>query len=228
MKKKVFAAFGIALLTVFSINSEAQKTVGNPLFLHMHDNMVKVDKYANVNGTPFLNDEWQTAAVMLANDVLAENVKVRLNLLENTLHYLDDEGNEMVSTQPVKSVMFKNAASDTSAVFVTRRFVKEGGEKLPDAWMQLLQKGKASLLKMVHKDLQDDPKQYGSATVTQSIVTEVRYYVWYQKELTRVKNVTEIADLLVNSKLYARVDKMKKNSKTEEDMRSAIAYFNNL
>jgi hypothetical protein len=52
--------------------------------------------------------------------------------------------------------------------------------------------------------------------------------VWYQNELTRVKNVTEIADLLVNSKLYARVDKMKKNSKSEEDMRSAIAYFNSL
>jgi hypothetical protein len=149
-------------------------------------------------------------------------------LLENTLHYLDEEGKEMVSTQPIKSVVFKNAASDTTAVFVTRRFVKEGGEKLPDAWMQLLQKGKASLLKMVHKELKDDPKQYGSATVTQSIVTDVRYFVWYQNELTRVKNVTEIADLLVNSKLYARVDKMKKNSKSEEDMRSAIAYYNSL
>ena len=228
MNQKVFVAFAVISLTLIGLDTRAQKSVGNPLFLHMHDNMVKVDKYANVNGTPFLNDEWQMAAVMLANDVLAENVKVRINLLENTLHYLDEEGKEMVSTQPIKSVVFKNAASDTSAVFVTRRFVKEGGEKLPDAWMQLLEKGKASLLKMVHKELKDDPKQYGSATVTQSIVTDMRYYVWYQNELTRVKNVTEIADLLVNSKLYARVDKMKKNSKSEEDMRSAIAYFNNL
>lgn len=228
MKKKAFAAFISISLTAFSLQSHAQKTVGNPLFLHMHDNMVSVDKYANVNGSPFLNDEWQLAAVLLANDVLAENVKVRLNLLENTLHYLDDTGKEMVSTQPIKSVVFKNTANDTSAVFVTRRFVKEGGEKLPDAWMQLLQKGKASLLKMVHKELKDDPKQYASATITQSIVTDTRYFIWYQNELTRVKSVTEIADLLSNSKLYGRVDKMKKNSKSEADMMTAVVFFNSL
>lgn len=228
MQKKALSVLSVLFLAVLSLNSFAQKAVGNPLFLHMHDNLVNVDKYANINGTPFLNEEWQLAAVILANDVVAENVKVRLNLLENTLHYLDDEGKEMVSTQPIKSVVFKNAANDTSSVFVTKRIVKEGGEKLPDSWMQLLQKGKASLLKMVHKELKDDPKQYGSATVTQSIVTEVRYYVWYQKELTRVKNVNEIADLLVNSKLYGFVGKMKKNSKSEDDMKAAVAYFNNL
>jgi hypothetical protein len=228
MMKSVISAFTMACLLFAFSNSQAQKAVGNPLFLHMHDNLVDVDKYANINGTPFLNEEWQLAAVILANDVVAENVKVRINLLKNTLHYLDDEGKEMVSTQPVKSVIFKNSTNDTAAVFVTKRLVKEGAEKLPDAWMQLLQKGKASLLKMVHKDLQDDPKQYGSATVTQSIVTEVRYFIWYQNELTRVKSVTEIADLLVNSKVYAQVDKMKKNSKSEEDMKTAVAYFNSL
>lgn len=228
MKSIAFAAVISFGFTVFSLNSHAQKTVGNPLFLHLHDNMVKVDKYANVNGTPFLNDDWQLAAVLLSNDVLAENVKVRLNLLENTLHYLDDEGKEMVSTQPIKSVVFKNATNDTTAVFITKNILKEGGEKLPDAWMQLLQKGKAGLLKMVHKELKDDPKQYGSATVTQSIVTDTRYFIWYQNELTRVKNVNEIADLLSNSKLYARVDKMKKNSKSEDDMKAAVAFFNSL
>lgn len=226
---KLFVAC-LTWLTVAVIcpqRAAAQKAVGNPLFLHMHDKMVQLDRYANVTGSPFLNDSFQLAAILLNDGTLAENVKVRLNVLDHELNYLDDQGREMISTQVIRSVVFKTAGNDTSSVYVTRHILKDDGGQIPEGWFQLLAKGKAALLKRYHKELKET-KAYSSATVDQNIFTEIRYYVWYNRQLTRVKNTADIADAINDAKLYALVAQQRKNLKTEEDLKATVNYFNNL
>lgn len=205
-------------------HSYAQKAVGNPMFLHMHDKMVEANRYSDIiDGTPFYKEDWQLAAVMLENNILVENVKVRINLLDNEIHYLDSTGAEMISTQHIKSIIFKNSLNDTSAVFVSG-YAFPGTDALPATnWMQLLAKGKASLLKQYDKKVAET-KGYSSATIEKNILTETKYFVWYKNTLTRVKNGAEITDLLQDPKMQAS----KKNAKSEAELKAVIDAFNSL
>ncbi|HSC54696.1 MAG TPA: hypothetical protein VLC98_13785 [Phnomibacter sp.] len=209
------------IATLFFLQAQAQS---NPLFLHLHDKMVETNKYSEVvDGSAYFNENWLDAAVMLNNNVLIENVKLRIDLLANEIHYLDSAGKEMISTQPIKSIIFKNSANDTSAVFVSGLVFPEN--KLIDAksFMQLLSKGKASLVKQYEKKITEQ-KGYASATVEKKISTEVKYFVWHNNSFTRVKNIQEIADALQDPKLAAG----KKNSKSEADLKATVDAFNKL
>lgn len=223
--KKILRLTCALILTIPLLQqSFAQKTVGNPMFLHMHDKMVQANRYSDIiDGTPYYNDDWQLAAVMLENNMLVENVKVRINLLENEIHYLDSAGAEMISTQHIKSIIFKSGNNDTSAVFVSG-YAFPANEALPASnWMQLLSKGKASLLKQYDKKIAET-KGYASATIEKNILTEIKYFVWYKNTLTRVKNGTEITDLLQDPKMQAG----KKNAKSEAELKATVDAFNRL
>lgn len=218
----------MALTLITGQNLSAQKAVGNPLFLHMNDRMVQVDKYNDIiSGTAFVDSNWQLGAVLLENGTLVENVRIRINVIDDEVHYLDEKGQEMVSTQNIKSVIFKKAENDTTAVFVSKYAFtgKEAG--MPGGWMQLIAKGKATLLKRYHKSIVES-KGYSSATVEKNIVTEVRYYVWYNGELVRVKNIADMAVALNHPAVDKYVNSMKKNAKSESDLKAVIDYFNSL
>lgn len=223
--KKITA---LALVSVCSYAAQAQKAVGNPLFLHMHDKMVQVDKYNDIlSGTVFVDSNWQLGAVLLENGTLVENVRIRINVLDDEIHYIDESGKEMVSTQNIKSVIFKKAGNDTTGVFVSKYAFSGKDAGMPGGWMQLLAKGKASLLKKYHKSIIES-KGYSSATVEKNIVTEVRYFVWYNGELVRVKNVSEVAAAINNPAVDKQLSNMKKNGKSEMELKALVDYFNTL
>jgi hypothetical protein len=48
-----------------------------------------------VNGSPFLNDEWKRCIIKLRDGRYFENVPVKLNLLNQTIHYNTAAGTEM-------------------------------------------------------------------------------------------------------------------------------------
>lgn len=218
----------IAMLCVAAKVTNAQKAVGNPLFLHMHDKMVQVDKYNDiVSGTAFVDSNWQLGAVLLENGTLVENVRIRINVLDDEIHYIDESGKEMVSTQNIKSVIFKRTGNDTTAVFVSKYAFSGKDAGMPGGWMQLLAKGKVSLLKKYHKSIIES-KGYSSATVEKNIVTEVRYFIWYNGELVRVKNVSEVAAAINNAAVDKQLSNMKKSGKSETELKALVDYFNTL
>lgn len=52
-----------------------------------------IDKYpAFASGSPYFLDEWLNADIEFANGAVDKNVKVRFDLIENTLQYISPEG----------------------------------------------------------------------------------------------------------------------------------------
>ncbi len=217
----------LATTLLLVVATVAQKRVGNPLFLHMHDKMVETGKWETVlEGSPFYNAEWRPAAILLVNGTLVNNVPVRVNLLENEIHYLDTAGREMVTTQPVKSVIFSDEANDTTAVFINK-LALENADAVPDGWMQLLAKGKASLLKRFLK--QDiETKAYSSATPERRINTSIQYLLLYRGHIEKVQNLSDLANLLQNAAFSSWVARQNGHKKSEQLLKTAINYFNNL
>jgi hypothetical protein len=205
----------------------AQKQVGNPLFLHMHDKMVETGKWETViEGSPFFNANWRPAAILLANGTLVNNVPVKMNLLENEIHYLDTAGREMVTTQAVKSVIFLDENNDTSAVFVNK-LALPNAVPAPEGWMQLLAAGKASLLKRYLKQA-IETKGFSSATPERRINTTIQYLLLYKGRVEKVKSLDDIANLLESGALSTWVAQQRGNKKSEQQLKAAIDYFNSL
>jgi hypothetical protein len=179
-----------------------------------------------VEGTPFYNPEWRPASLLLANGTLVENLPVRVNLLENLIHYLDTAGREMVTMLEVKSVIFLDEGNDTSAVLVNR-LALENVSAVPDGWMQLLAKGKAILLKrFVKQDVES--KGYSASTVVTRINTIVQYLLLFNGRAERVQTMGDLAGLLENADFSAWVAQQQGSKKSEQQLKAAVDYFNSL
>lgn len=216
-----------AAMLMLAADGLSQKRVGNPLFLHMHDKMVETGKWETViEGSPFFNADWRPAAILLANGTLVNNVPVKMNLLENEVHYLDTAGREMVTTQAVKSVIFRDEGNDTSAVFVNK-LALANAVPAPEGWMQLLATGKASLLKRFLK--QDiETKAYSSATPERRINTTIQYLLLYNGRVEKVQSLDDIADLLESAAFSTWTARQRVAKKSEQQLKAAVDYFNSL
>lgn len=213
-------------LLCFCKTSQAQ-TMSQPMFMHMYGKMVQVEKYADVNGSPFFPEEWQNASLITSNGLVINNIPVKLDLLTHEIHYLDSAGSEMVSTQIIKSVIFLNTDNDTSAIFINKYALNMDGAGVTDNWMQLLAKGKATLLKQYFLTI-FETKDYGSATLVKTLRKETGYFIYTNNTLTRVKNNQDIADALKDPALDTKVSQGKKNAKAEADLKALVDYYNKL
>ncbi|MCU0333958.1 MAG: hypothetical protein MUF62_02780 [Chitinophagaceae bacterium] len=215
----------VCLLTFGS--TQAQDRPVRPLIMTFNDRHVEFDVWEKVvEGSPFFNANWRPAALLLSNGEVIEQLQVKVNLLENQIHYLDPAGREMVTMQEVKSVIFLDEANDTSAVLVNRLALTTA-TAAPDGWMQLLSKGKATLLKrMIKQDV--EVKGYGASTVVTHINTTTQYLLLFNGRIEKIQTLADIADRLENAPFSTWAAKQRGDKKSEELLKKAIDYFNSL
>lgn len=213
------------LLTFF--NTQAQSKAGRPVIMTLNDRHVEPGVWEKVvEGSPFFNSEWRPAALLLSNGTVVTQVPVKVNLLENQIHYLDSAGREMVTMHEVKSVIFLDEANDTSAVLVNRMALTKAAD-VPEGWMQLLSKGKATLLKrMIKQDV--EVKGYGASTVVTHINTSTQYLLLFNGRIEKIQTLGDIAVLLENASLSTWVAKQRGKKQSEEQLKAAVDYFNSL
>ncbi len=209
------------------VNTQAQNKAGRPVIMTLNDRHVEPGVWEKVvEGSPFFNSSWRPAALLLSNGVVVEQVPVKVNLLDNQIHYLDSAGREMVTMHEVKSVIFLDEANDTSAVLVNRLALSKAAA-VPDGWMQLLSKGKATLLKrMMKQDV--EVKGYGASTVVTHINTTTQYLLLFDGRIEKVQTLGDIADLLESASLSTWVAKQRGRKQSEEQLKAAVDYFNSL
>jgi hypothetical protein len=133
----------------------------------------------------------------------------------------------MIATTPIQKVVLVDSISQQAYTFVNGEYMPAIGRI--KGWYQLLSGGSAMLFKKINKQMQE-VKPYGSATVEQTIVTSPRYYVLYKVNLTEIKKIKELSDVLVDKR--DEVSQFVKNNnlsgKTENDFITLINYYNSL
>jgi len=98
MQKLIFIIFALSALTSRSqapgrvIDFSNSPASSNHFYLNA-DLPVVIDKYpAFASGSLYFLDEWLNADIEFANGAVDKNVKVRFDLIENTLQYISPEG----------------------------------------------------------------------------------------------------------------------------------------
>lgn len=179
---------------------------------------------AIVEGSAFFNEAFITGKIMLSDGQIFDSIMLRLDLLDNTVHYMSAKGEEMVANTLIKSVDFYDSASQKEIHFDYSDFITTSIEK---GWYQLIDTGVVRLYKRHHKSIRQN-KAYNSATIEQYITTTYTYYMLINAVFTQVKKLKSLPDMLQHKKTelleYINVNNL--TGKSDKDYQALIAYYN--
>ncbi|WP_121353272.1 hypothetical protein [Flavisolibacter nicotianae] len=225
-------------LAIFSFSCFAQKVVdvdksdGVPInsFYTVNGTPVSNVRYVRVtDGTPYFRDSWMKGVAISAKDARYQNPRVKLDLMDNEVHFLVDRESELICTIPLKDITLTDTINGTSYHFVWSPAVP-GLSSVKKGWYLQLAEGKASLYQVFNKTIQEF-KPFNSPVAEQKIVTTEDYLLAYNGSLLHPKKWKEIPALLADKKealdAFLKTDRMKEGSNAER-MAAIVSYYNSL
>jgi hypothetical protein len=179
-----------------------------------------------VSGTPFFKDEFLNGHIVLPAGQEIKGVKVKLDLYNNEVHYLNEKEEELVATLPVKEVLLEKNGSIYR--FISATGISPSAKK---GWYQvLLQNNNIALYKLYGKQLSSN-KPYGSATEEQTMNTTEHFFVHENNALLELKRLKD-APLVLASKKSQIESWLKneddKNATAERRMIALVSYYASL
>ena len=176
-----------------------------------------------VKGSPFYNDTWIKSKVVTEKGAIFQDVPIKVNLYDQTIHYQDASGKEMVTTTPLSEILFDKDAGKNRVHFINGNLLP-GGKK---GWYQLLVNDQLTLVKGFKKFLETHTS-YNTAKQF-SINTSELYSVFYKGTEYEMKRPGDMIDILPNKKaeIESHIKKNNKGSK-EEQLRSVVTFANTL
>ena len=188
-------------------------------------------KYTKVvDGTPFFKDEWMRGSVIIKSGEQYDNQMLRLDLIDNEVHYLDSIGQEMISTDAIVEVLMKDSLSGNRYRFVDSSAIAVPKSERPvNGWYQLLTIGAVNLFRKFQKEIVET-RPYGAATYEESIKTSSVFFVAHNNMFIRIKKIKEIPDILSDKRaeLNNYINSKNLTGKTDSDYTSLVDYYNSL
>lgn len=121
-----------------------------------------------------------------------DNLSIKLNLIENEIHFLDDQAKEYVLKTPARQVVLTDLVANKSYTFIQTVTPCHKNEKM---WYQVLDTGKVWLLKAEVKQITEF-KAYGSATMEEKITSSISYYLYTLSDCTPLKDPRDLWEKL--------------------------------
>jgi hypothetical protein len=218
---------------VIDVNQKTNETPNRNLLYVVGGQPFSLAKYTKVvEGTPYLSENWMRGTVIVNSGSQYDNQLLRLDLIENELHYLDSAGREMIATEPVVEVLLTDSLTGKRYRFVHSSAIAVT-EKPARGWYELLTTGTtagtANLFRQFHKEIVET-RPYGSATYEESIKTSSYFFVAYNNAFTPVKRVKDLPTILGAKKteLNNFISSRELSGKSESDFISVVEYFNSL
>ena len=179
-------------------------------------------------GTPFFKEQWMKGILVAEGGQAYKNLMLRLNLMDNEVNYRDANGQEMVTTSPIKYVILTDSSVGVKYEFALGDQMKNADKSLARTWFQVLVNGKVSLCLQMNKRIHETIP-YGTATTEQDIVTINYYYLQMNNNFTRFKwedwqdpfkdKKDQLAQFIKSNHL---------KGKSAEDYTKLVQYYNTL
>jgi hypothetical protein len=179
----------------------------------------------NYDGSPFIYDNWLLARLILPDDRIADSVYVKLNAYNKTLHFKDDNGEEMQSRVRIKQITIidKNAIWQ-GAIFRT------GYNNDPNAFFQVLADGKNIQLLKKMMILKWESKVLGAEDKRTLQLDSELYFAIGDKLYRSNKKCTFLAEIFETrqSKILEFISSNSINCNKEVDMKKIVDFINTL
>jgi hypothetical protein len=204
--------------------------VSGSLFYSMNNEPVLTREYESLeSGSPFFQDKWMKAYIVLGDKKVYKDVSSKLNLLKGTIHYLDNKGNEMIVNPAVKEIVFTSEDLAVNYRFLHHSSFLSTTKNVKSGWYQWLYSGKAGLYKYQDKKL-EERKAFGSASVRQYIHTKEKYFVLLNSEFLEIQKPKDLIPLFPAHKvqLENKIKNLDRTLPLEEQLLLLVEYIQSL
>ena len=181
-----------------------------------------------LEGTPYFNEMWMKGILTLNDGKSYSGQKLRLDLLENRVHFIGPDGKEKVCANNVDRLILLDTVNDQVFTFVHSSALPVHPDFRDFAWLEALAQGPARLFKYHKKEL-SEVATYATAPVDR-IKTQTRYYLLFDNKLQKVNSLRDVQEILFSrsKELNEYIKKNKLSWKNETDIIALISYFNSL
>lgn len=180
-------------------------------------------------GTPFFKEEWMKGALVADGGQVYKNLSLRLNLMDNEVNYKAANGQEMVTSSPIKYVILSDSSTGTKYEFALGDQMKGADKVFGRTWFQVLVNDKkASLCLQMNKKIHE-ALTYGTATTEQDIVTINFYFLQLNNTFTRFR-WDDWQDVFKDKKdqLAQFIKSNHLKGKSSEEYTKLVTYYNTL
>lgn len=206
--------------------SHVGESNGNPFLSDVNGRPLLIAASYATEGSPFFLNDYRPARIVLMDGKVYNNVKVKYNVAERLVQYLDKDGKEMIADKPVRTLELRTPETgETFLLESAGQALNSGGA----AVYQVLDSGTVRLLKKVVITSRED-KPYTSASTTR--VFDRKESLFYQNAGAQPekleRNKSFVANLFKSkqAELIAYAEHNQIGFKDEQDIRLLFQFGN--
>ncbi len=192
----------------------------------------KQSQYPDIKGSPYLNDHWQEADILLKSGQQFNKVKINLNLYTQELIILTQTGREVLVQEGVVH-SFIVSDSDANGNLSARQFITglKGPEKDSEkGFFEGITDGRASLLRLTKKKIANNNSALSPGDNKEFQDAET-YYIWFNNELKPCGKNADFYVQLFNDqreKIKGYINSNGLKLKRPEDIQRLVEFYNTL
>ncbi len=224
-KQALFLFINVALMATMPLNVKGQ------FMQDVQGNVVRSIKYTDVQGNPYLFEQWVNGTIRLGNGKSYTNVPLRYDIVSDELQFKDSKSDQALNfKEPVVEFQLMPATeSGESPMMFRNGFISDDGTS-PKAYYQVLFDGGLKLLKRKTKIIFEN-REYSSAITTKTFREEEYYYLYKNNKTIKIKKdkkqvLTALADRVTELEAFIKSNAL--NLKNESDLVRLIAHYNSL
>ncbi|GAB3264755.1 hypothetical protein GCM10027347_32030 [Larkinella harenae] len=133
--------------------------------------IIRANKYVDVQGSPYLNEAWKEGTVTAANSKSYPNLKVRYDVYAGELEYMQNNQPYRLSPAAMKEFRIVD-----NGEMIFRNGFAAVNNNTPTTFYQVLVDGPTKLLKQMKINIMEN-KPFNSATVTKEFQKQDYYFI---------------------------------------------------
>ena len=232
--KKLLLCFSLFTILFCQAQNNTISTTGKwgqQIFLSDVNGQAFVNKYEGITGSVYDNIEYQLAKIILKDGRVYNDVKTRINLLEQEVNFIASNGQEgFLGKGMASEIAYIDDKEGIENVKVFQCGFPPIDNQNRISLYQILLNGKTSLLKSVYKSIQERNNDI-SGERFKEFTTYENMYLLKDGTMVRIKkDKSNLLDLLQdkNQSIKKYIDDQKLNLKNEVHLIDIVKYFNTL
>ncbi len=148
-----------------------------------------------VDGSPFFKPDWLTATLVEQGGRTFKDIKIKMDLMEHRIYFLDPNNAERELTSPAKTLILNDPALGNPMIFIELNDIAKQKTESGKWWCQLMTEGNVKLIKNYFK-LKYESKAYNSPGIEITVKDEIKWFIQKDGKLWSFKKQKELLDLL--------------------------------
>jgi hypothetical protein len=232
--KKLLLCFSLLIV----MNSHAQRNSisttgkwGQQIFLSDVNGQAFINKYEGIAGSVYDQTDYQLAKITLKDGRVYNDVKTRINLLEQEVNFIASNGQEgFLGKGMASEITYIDSQKETQDIKIFQCGFPPIDNQNRISFYQILFNGKTSLLKSVYKSIQERNNDM-SGERFKEFATYENMYLLKDGTMVRIKkDKSSIIALLQdqNQAIKKYIEDQKLNLKNEAHLIDLVKYYNTL